>query len=182
MEALIRVTKIVGSWLAAIAIVLGLSYWSERPKYHFEEVAKRVGQQMPGARLILSAKSGDLVSPVSWFWTATTTFNFAMPDLSAGRFYVMTLRFDEKEPAVYLIDADCENRKVEWFGLDEPESAYPARDVFGEAVRAPNGKTYRRSRAQLAAPPQWLHAFCDTDWTPERKAVVAARQAQRNGN
>lgn len=171
--------RIIGGCSAAIAVVLGLSYWSERPKYHFEQVAIRVGHDVPGARLIFSAKSGDIASPVSWFWPATTIFNFAMPDRMAGRFYLMGLLYGEKEAAVYLLDADCEARKVEWYDLDEPDSAYPARDFFGDPVVAPNGKTYRRDSAQLPAPPEWLHAFCDTDWTAERKAVFSARA---NGN
>jgi hypothetical protein len=175
----VRTFKIIGGWLVAIAVILGMSYWSERPKYHFEQVAIRVGQELPGARLILSMKSGDITSPVSWFWPATTIFNYAMPDMMAGRFYLMGLRYGETDAAVYLLDVNCEARKVEWFGLDEPDSAYPARDVFGDPVVAPNEKTYRHDSAQLPAPPEWLHAFCDTDWTAERKAVFAARNGAR---
>jgi hypothetical protein len=46
--------------------------------------------------------------------------------------------------------------------------------MWGEPVVAPNGKTYRRAKTQLPFPPEWLHAFCDTDWTAEREAVGAA--------
>ncbi len=53
-----RALKITGAWAIVIAVVLAMSYWSERPKYHFEEMAKRVGQELPGARLIHSIKSG----------------------------------------------------------------------------------------------------------------------------
>ena len=177
-----RYLKIIGGWSAAIAIILGLSYWSERPKYHFEQVATRVGQELPGARLILSAKSGDLTSPVSWFWPATTTFNFAVPDLGKGRFYLMALRYGEKDATVYLLDADCEARNVDRYDLDEPENASPARDYLGDPVVAPNGKTYRLYSYHFPAPPEWMHAFCDTDWTAERNAVFAARQAHSTGN
>jgi hypothetical protein len=170
---MVRVLKIIGAWAIVITVVLAMSYWSERPKYQFEEVAKRVGQELPGARLIHSMKSSDLDSPVSWFWPATTTFNYAMPDRMAGRFYLIGLRYGEPEAAIFLLDADCEAREVEWFDLDEPDSAYPARDLFGEPVVAPNGKTYRRASAQLPAPPEWIHAFCDTDWTAERKAALS---------
>ena len=169
-----RPLKIIGGWSAAIAIALGISYWSERPKYHFEQVASRVGQQLPGAWLISSMKTGDLSSPVSWFWPATTTWNFAVPDRMRDRFYIISMRYGEGQATTFLIDADCEAHKVVWYDLDEPESAYPARDFLGDPVVAPNGQTYRRDSAQLPAPPEWLHAFCETDWTAERKAAASA--------
>lgn len=159
--------KIIGAWVAVLIAVFGWSYLSERPKYHFEELAAEVGRQLPGGRLISSVKSGDLASPLTWFRPATTTYNFAIPDLPKGRFYVMSLRYDEKEPTIHLIDADCDERSLVWHGLDQPNSAYPARDLWGEPVVAPNGKTYRRIQSRLAAPPEWIRAFCDTDWTNE---------------
>ena len=95
-----------------------------------------------------------------------------MPDpVLADRFYTVTLTYDEGQPLVFLVDADCKSREVVWYDLDEPESAFPARDLFGKPVVAPNGKTYRRDSAQYPAPPGWLQAFCETDWTAERKAV-----------
>lgn len=178
-EKLTSAAKIVAGWIAVLAFFLGGSYWNERPKYRFEEVAKRVGEQLPGARLILTAKSGDLVSPVSWFWPATTTYNYATPDLSEGRFYLVVLRYDEKEPWIYLIDADCTARDVDLYDLDQPDTAMPARNWAGEAVKAPNGKTFRLIKYHYAAPKAWVTAFCDTDWTAERKAVFKARQAVR---
>jgi hypothetical protein len=69
---------------------------------------------------------------------------------------------------------DCEARKGEWYDQDEPDTAIPARTLWGEPVVAPNGKTYRRSKGNIALPPEWLHAFCDTDWTAERKSTGAA--------
>ena len=119
-----RPLKIIGGWSAVIAIALGISYWSERPKYHFEQVAIRVGQQLPGARLISSMKTGDLSSPVSWFWPATTTWNFAVPDRMRDRFYIISMRYGEGQATTFLIDADCEAHKVVWYDLDEPESAF----------------------------------------------------------
>jgi hypothetical protein len=172
--------KIIAGWVVVVAVIVGWSYMAERPKYHFEEVAKRVGEQLPGARLILTAKSGDITSPVSWFWPATTTYNFAMPDLGKGRFYLMALRYDEKKPTVYLIDADCERRDVDLYDLDEPASAAPARDFAGEPIVVPNGKTYRLLKYHYPAPKQWVTAFCDTDWTAERNAVFKARQLRVN--
>jgi hypothetical protein len=151
---------------------LGRSYWAELPKYRFEQTAIEVGKGLPGSRLIRSFKSRDLDSPISWFWPATTTWNFAMPDPVMGdRFYTMTLVYGEKEPpSVYLVDADCKDHEFTWYDLDEPASAIPARDLYGEPVQAPNGETYRLSKPQLDPPPGWMHEFCDTDWTAERKA------------
>jgi hypothetical protein len=134
-----------------------------------------MGERMPGARLISAMKTGDLASPISWFWPARTTWNFALPDpLMRDRFYTVTLRYGEESLSVFLVDADCQAREEVLYDLDEPDSAFPARDVWGEPVVAPNGKTYRRLNTKVALPPAWLHAFCDTDWTTERKAAAAA--------
>src|SRR5262245_38884001 len=133
-----RLLKIIGASLAVLIAVFGWSYLSEWPKYRFEKVAAEVGQQLPGGRLISSMKAVDLASPLTWFRPVTTTYNFAMPDLPKGRFYVMTLRYEEKEPFVHLVDADCDKRSLDWHGLDQPNSAYPALDLWGEPVVAPN--------------------------------------------
>ena len=167
--------KIAGAWAIAIAFVMGSSYCSEAPKYRFERLAAETGKQIPGARLISSIKSGDLMDPISWFWAATTRWNFASPDpMMQGRFYLISLRYEAREPDVWLLDVDCETREAIWYDLDEPETAFPARTVLGDPVVAPNGKTYRRSKVNMALPPEWLHAFCETDWTDERKATAAA--------
>ena len=87
-----------------------------------------------------------------------------------------TLIYDEEKPIVFLVDADCEAREQVFYGLDQPESAFPARDIFGEPVVAPNEKTYRRlTTKQDELPAAWLHHFCDRDWTAERKAAAAPR-------
>jgi hypothetical protein len=142
------------------------------PKYHFEEATSELGRQLPGARLVSSIRSGDFTSPVSWFRPTTTTWNFAMPDPRMdGRFYTFTMVFGEKEPFVFLLDVDCQDRTLIWYSLSEPASAFPARDIFGEPVVTPNGKTYRRFDAKYPAPPEWMPAFCDTDWTAEKDAA-----------
>ena len=154
---------------------MGVSYCSEVPKYQFERVAGETCKRIPGARLIGSIKAADLASPVSWFWPATTIWNFASPDpLMRGRFSLVGLIYEQDSPVVFLLDVDCEARKGEWYDQDEPDTAIPARTLWGEPVVAPNGKTYRRSKGNIALPPEWLHAFCDTDWTAERKATGAA--------
>lgn len=168
-----RAFKIASGWSAGIAIALGLSYCAEWPKYRFEQLAAETGHSIPGARLIGSTQTADFASPISWFWPATTTWNFARPDpLMRNRFYTVTLIYNEESPIVFLVDADCEARKEVLYDLDEPESAFPARDMWGEPVAAPNGKTYRRLNTNTALPLKWLHAFCDTDWTIERKAAA----------
>jgi len=175
-----RAFKIVGGWSLGIAIVLGLSYCEEGPKYQFDRMAVDVGHQIPGARLIGSVKSLDLASPLSWFWPARTTWNFASPDpLMHYRFYTVTLIYEQKEPIIFLMDADCEDRKLDLYDLDEPESAFPARNLWGEPVVAPNGKTYRRLDTKQEFPAIWLRAFCDTDWSAERSAVATAMGLQK---
>jgi len=166
-----KLLKIIGAWAAVIATALSLSYCSELPKYRFEKAAIEAAKALPGSRLISTTKSGDLLSPVSWLWPAK--WHFAMPDRQmGGRFYTVTLVYGEKEAIVFLVDVDCDDHTITWYDLDEPDTAYPARDLFGEPVIAPSGQTYRRIQHQLPTPPGWMHEFCDTDWTAERKAAA----------
>lgn len=171
----IRTLKLAAGWSAAITLILSLSYCSEWPKYRFEKTAREVGRSLPGSRLISSMKSGDLASPVSWFWPATTTLNFASPaPLIRDRYYTFSMIYDEKlSPIVFLVDADCETRTLRFYDLDEPETAFPAIDLFGQPVVAPNGKTYRKMKSTVPSPPEWIHAFCDTKWSKEMAAVAA---------
>jgi len=169
--------KNLGVLALGIAIVLGLSYSAELPKYRFQEDAAETGRVIPGARLVGSVQSTELASPVSWFWPATTTWNFAWPDLAKqNRFYAVTLIYGEDDPDVMLVDADCKTGAVELYDLDEPDSALPARTIRGEPVVAPNGKTYRRIDTERAFPSTWVESFCGTDWTAEKASVAAARQ------
>ncbi len=48
--------KLIGGWSAAITVVLSLSYWSEWPKYRFEQEIKEAVHSLPGARVIAHAK------------------------------------------------------------------------------------------------------------------------------
>jgi hypothetical protein len=138
-------------------------------------MAADAGSQIPGARLVSSIKTAEVGSPVSWFFPATTRLNYATPDpLMSGRFYLISMSYEEREPSVHLIDVFCDDREGIWYDLDQPATAPPARSVFGEAVVAPNGQTWRRMKVSSKLPAEWLHAFCDTDWTAERKAVGTA--------
>ena len=122
----VRGFKIAGGWSAGIAIALGLSYCSEWSKYRFERQAAETGQHIAGARLIGSTKTGDLASPISWFWPATTTWSFARPDpLMRHRFYTVTLIYNEASPLVYLVDAECEARKAVLYGFSASWLAAP---------------------------------------------------------
>jgi hypothetical protein len=172
-----RIFRIVGGWSFVTVIVLGMSYCSEATKHRFEDRAAENTSSVPGARVISSERHRSILSPVSWFWPATTKTTIALPDPRvADRFYTMTLAYGEKLPVVFLVDADCQTRKLTFFGPDEPESAAPAQDLFGAPVVAANGKTYRRLHTNPEAPATWIVDFCDTDWSVEREAVAAARR------
>lgn len=172
-----RILRIVGGWSAVAVIVLGMSYCSEATKHRFGDRAAENTSSVPGARVISSEQHRSILSPVSWFWPATTETTIALPDARvADRFYTMTLAYGEKLPAVFLVDADCQTRKLTFFGPDEPESAAPAQDLFGAPVVAANGKTYRRLPTNPETPANWIVDFCDTDWSVEREAVAAARR------
>lgn len=177
---MIRALKIAGGWIIGIAVILGWSYWSERPKYNFERMATEVGSNLPGARLIGHSMVVDPASPITWFWPPTTTYNYAMPDPIVGdRFYVMSLVYELKDPSIWLVDPDCKDHTETLYDLDEPDTAFPARDLWGEPVVAPNGKTYRQMKNAIPLPKEWVKAMCDTDWTAEKKAIAAARTNPR---
>ena len=172
-----RVLQIVGIWSIVITIVLAMSYCSEVTKHRFEDRVAENANGVPGGRVIGSKQGRSILSPVSWFWPATTETTMALPDPRvADRFYTMTFAYAEKLPVVFLVDADCQTRKLTFFGPDEPEGVEPARDLFGAPVGAANGKTYRRLRTNPEAPATWVVDFCDTDWSVERDAVTAAQR------
>jgi hypothetical protein len=172
-----RILQIVGGGSAVIVIVLGMSYCSEATKHRFEDRAIESTNGVVGARVIGSKKLRSILSPVSWFWPAITESTLALPDPRvADRFYTITLGYGEKQPVVFLVDADCQTRELAFFGPDEPERAAPAQDLFGNPVVAANGKTYRRLRTNPDFPAAWLISFCDTDWSTEREAVVAVQR------
>jgi hypothetical protein len=174
-----RILRIAVGWSAMIVVVLGLSYCSELPKRRFEDRAAESTNSVPGARVIGSRKRWSILSPVSWFWPATTESTIALPDPRvADRFYTMTFAYGEKRPVVLLMDADCQTRTLTFFGPDEPESAEPAGDLFGGPVVAANGKTYRRLGITPDTPANWIVDFCDTDWSAEREAVSAAQRSR----
>jgi hypothetical protein len=176
-----RILRMGGGWSAVAVIVLGMSYCSEATKHRFEGRAAETTNGVPGARVIGSVRRRSILSPVSWLWPATTETTIALPDPRvADRFYTMSVAYGEKLPVVFLVDADCQMRKLTFFGPDEPENAEPARDLFGVPVVAANGKTYRRLRIDPEAPATWIAVFCDTDWSGEREAVAdAQRQKSR---
>jgi len=167
-----RRLETVGRLLLAIAVVFGVSYCAEFPKYQFEKDGFQAATEMPGARLIITRKSGDLASPVSWVWPATTLWTYAIPDpLMRDRFILVMLIYGEKTTS-FLIDADCKQRTIiNWYALDQPTTANPAIGVFGEPVETRDGRIYRVFHPKTSLPANDLHALCDTDWTAERKAV-----------
>jgi hypothetical protein len=175
-----RVLRVVGGWSAVVLAAMIISYCSELPKHRFEERGAESAHGVPGARIIGSATRVNILSPVSWLWPVTTEWSLALPDPRiADRFYTITQVFGEKQPVIFLVDADCQTRSLTFFGPDEPETAAPARDLFGNPVVATNGKTYRRLGISPAAPADWLTAFCDTEWSAEREAVAALRNGSK---
>jgi hypothetical protein len=165
-----------GEWTALVVGALVLLYFgsSIKSKYDFQHFPTKIVQELPGSRLIGSNKAIDLGSPTSWFWPEHAWI-FAMPDPVMGeRFFVFRAEYGEKQATgLFLIDADCKDKKLTWYDPDEPESAFPARDLYGEPVTDGAGETYRRSVAQPDPPKGWMHEFCETDWKAERKAAAA---------
>jgi hypothetical protein len=102
-----RILRIVGGWSVVIFGVLGVSYCSELPKHRFQDRAAESTSAVPGARAIGSKMRRTILSPISWFWPATTETTFALPDPRvADRFYTMTLAYGERGVA-RLVGIEC---------------------------------------------------------------------------
>jgi len=162
--------------VAGIAAYVVLRSWlDERQKYAFEDRAVEVGRQLPGARLIPTAKVIDPLSVVTWFRPTASVVNFAMPDLMEGRFTMISMLYEKgMDPDVWIIDAECGERS--YYAYTMEGEGGPALDVFGEPVTTPDGRGFRQAGEEAKLPEQWARAFCETDWTPEREAMAAERK------
>jgi len=174
-----KVFQNIGAATVVAAIVLGLSYCSELPKQRFAQSVIDQVKVIPGARQIASFQSGDLTSPVSWFWPPTTRLIYARPDIAAPdtRFYIMSFGYHDA-PALWLASMDCAVHKeaATYFPAekgDQGEPGEPARNILGDPVKAPNGAPFLRHDTPYQPTPDQIHALCDTDWTAERKAAAA---------
>lgn len=170
--SVVQQLKTVAIVAGAISVLLSLSYCEEMPKYQFEKVAVAVGEQLPGARLIQSFKSGDLASPVSWLRPATTTWVYAIPDAHLkNRFTTIALTYDAQVPSVFLNDVDCIRRTRTVYSDSEDDAAEPALDSAGNLVVSPEGKTYRVFQSNVSSTSIQMTAFCESDWSVERMAI-----------
>jgi hypothetical protein len=174
--SVVRTLKTLAGVLVAITTMTFMSYCSEWPKYSFGQRVNEAVQNLPGARVIDKQTVIDVTSPIEWFWPPVTTWTFAVPDpLMRDRFFTTTAIYEEKNPIIYLVDVDCQDRSAIRYDLDEPDSAVPARTMFGDPVVAENGKIYRRIPAKIESaypePRRFIDAFCDADWSAARDAI-----------
>ena len=102
-KAVQHACKNLGVLALGLAIVLGLSYSAELPKYRFQADAAETGRVIAGARLVSAIQSTELASPVSWFWPATTTWNFAWPDLAKQNCSMRSLSSTEKMTQTFCL-------------------------------------------------------------------------------
>jgi len=172
-----------GRWpllIAVLACVLAYEAWCIKSKYDFEQLPAQITKSSPALRLIGLGKAFDLTSPIlSWFWPVRSWI-FALPDKTfADRFFAFRAEYGEREAkAIVMVDVDCTSKKLTWYDLDEPETAIPAHDLYGGPVKSVGGKIYRLSSAQPGSPRGWIHQFCETDWSAERKALIELAHAQ----
>src|SRR5262245_47860195 len=121
----------------------------------------------------MSEKTNDVVDPPHAQSSGARPRRRSARRVISDRFYIITLMYGEDQPVTRLVDVDCNNRKMIWYDPEEPDTAFPARDLWGQPVLAPNRKTYRRLRIQPPARPELMQAFCETDWTAEMKVLNA---------
>ena len=186
-KSVVRTLKTLGGALAAIVTLTLMSYCSEWPKYNFERQIAEAVRSLPGARVIEKQSVTDVTSPIEWFWPPVTRWTFAVPDpLMRDRFFTTTAIYEERDPITQLVDVDCESRTAIRYDPDEPDSALPARTLWGDPVVASNGKVYRRIAAKIETtypePRRFIDAFCDTDWSAEREAIGRAVYGERQSS
>jgi hypothetical protein len=160
-----------------VALYLGWCYFEQAGQHRWAPAVAETMEKVPGARLVSSFKSGDLINPVSWFWPATARMVYARPDLSTAepRFYIMSFGRDDEEeqPSIWLVAIDCEaGTEAHYFPAEAGDKGELAMTGLGDPVMAPDGTIYRRHETDTSLPPDQLTAFCDTDWTRERQALA----------
>jgi hypothetical protein len=166
------IMQIVAALGLMMLILFSLSYCQELPKRAFEREAQAIDTR-PGTRLIRTMETSDLASPLSWFYPNKTTWIYAFPDaIQSERFGLVAMHF-EYEPSAYMADADCNERRLYFAGLDEPESAPPMRDFLGRPVTSGDGRVFRLISDRLPLEAEFLPVFCDTDWSAERAEIRA---------
>ena len=167
--------------LIVLAGVLVYEAWCIKSKYDFRKLPAQITKSSPALRLIGSGKTFELTSPIlSWFWPERSWI-FALPDRTfANRFFAFRAEYGEGQPkGIVMVDVDCTSKKLTWYDLEQPQTAIPARDLYGGPVKSVDGQVYRLVIAQPEQPPQgWIHQFCETDWSAERKALVGLAHQQ----
>lgn len=156
---------------------MGWCYFEVAMQHRYAPNVTQAMANIPGTRLISSFKSGELINPVSWFWPATTRLVYARPDPSVPnpRFFIMSFGIDDPEdeqPAIMLEDVNCAARNsITYFPEKSGDEGEPALTVLGEPLTAPNGSRFVRYDTGVELSPEELKAFCDTDWSTERRAI-----------
>jgi hypothetical protein len=174
-----------GKWLIFTGLVGFLVYevWCIKSKYDFEQIPAQMTKTSPALRLIGSDKTFDPYSPIlSWFWPERSWI-FALPDRTfADRFFAFRAEYGQRQAkGIVMVDVDCTSKKLTWYDLDEPETAIPAHDLYGRPVKSMDGQVYRLVITQPEQPPLgWIHQFCETDWSVERKALVEIARRQQD--
>ena len=164
-----------GFFVLLFAAYLGWCYLEVAEQHRYAPEVAEAMAQVPGARLVSSFKSGDLVNPVSWFWAPVTRLVYARPDPSVPtlRFFVLSFGIADpydRQPVIMLHDVDCSARNYVIYFPEQPgDTGEPALTALGGALTAPNGSRFLRHDTRAEPSPELLEAFCDADWSRERR-------------
>lgn len=163
-----------GFMLTLAIVCLGYNWFEVSQQKKFAPAVASQMSEVPGARLVSSQKSGDLINPVSWFSPATTRVVYARPDTSttATRFFLLSFGIEEKNPAIWLVDVNCKSKThITYFPSSSGDPGESAFTDTGDQLTTPDGKIFMRHDTNIDLPPDQITQFCKTDWSNERAAV-----------
>lgn len=167
------------SWagvFGVIALLGGCSYMEGAAKYRWQDRIEAEFEGQPYIRKLKAAKVIYPESPASWFRPYVETLTYIMPDpLNSEGYYLLANHYDEGSSVVYY-DIECSDRTAFRASPDADEGPI-ARDVLGEPLKDPEGRTFRYTTEKMEPLPDFLSKqLCDTSWKKEREAMRAARR------
>lgn len=168
--------------------LLGLSYCNELPKHARANNVEDAIKRTPWVREVRSSYDIDIASPVSWVWPAKREWVIAqptLPGLTGRRFQVshVSTQFDYDwnadlaDPRDYLVDVDCEGRTIRSAHILRVQTEPAMLNPLGQPVVDNEGNIFRYYTGKIVPPidviERELSAYCDKDWSRERRALPA---------
>jgi hypothetical protein len=154
-------------YIAGGLIVLAFLNVPSIPRFLFERRILEKAASAPGIRLVNSSRWGDLLAPITWFYTPYGFFRFVGPfspieDIKGPNrtFRELIFAYGE-EPHVYIREVFCDNGEYSIAAPDET-GVFRILDKDWQKLSAEDKKV-----------------FCEEDWTKEQEEL--RRSASQGG-